>query len=178
MRLDEQLLREGKYMLLPVEVRNKVINVAAAGAAIGFGTGVIGALPKGRLLFLGAVSALTFSALTTGTGNVTATFNGDYSVGTATTVDADLADANEDNIIDGEAAGTTSGVIGPAVAKVTPVSNGVSAQATKAHIIDNSAGNVNLNLNILIDAADITDATSVDLTVNGSMVVAFINLDG
>ena len=178
MRLDEQLTREGKYVILPVEVRNKVINVAAAGAAIGFGTGVIGALPKGRLAFIGAASAFTFSALTTGTGNVTATFNGDYSVGTVANANVDLAGLGEDNIIDGEAAGATSGVIGPAVAKVTPVSNGASAAATKAVIIDNSAGNLNLNLNILLDAADITDSTSVDLTVNGTLVAAFINLDG
>lgn len=145
-----------------VVVRNQVVAVTGVGVAVGFGTGVIGDFPEGNILFLGAVAYFEIK----GSGadaNLVDTWNGDFSVGTAPTVDVTLSGAEVDLIP------STSTTI--AVAEVSPRTRAVNAVQA---IFDNTDNSLEVNLNILVDAADITDGATVNLTVNGEVTLAYI----
>ena len=143
-----------------IPIRN--ISLAVANGAPGFGTVVLAGLPQGNILFLGAVSYLQFF---TDDADITATFDGDYSIGTVPTVDGDLADANEADII-------PSTAFGAATAKLSPVIRGVSTDALGGLIIDNTDNTLELNLNVLIDDAAIAGAAT--FTVNGTVAIAYL----
>lgn len=138
--------------------------VSVVDGAPGFGTTVVAALPIGNLLFLGAVAYLQF---TTADADIIAAFDGDYSLGTVATVDSDVADAGEADLV-------PSTAFGAATAKVSPVIRGVSTDALGGGIIDNTAGTLNINLNVLIDDTSISGAA--DFTVRGTVHIACIVL--
>ena len=146
-----------------VKQRIKVSNVSLSvvDGAPGYGTVVIGDLPQGNILFLGAISYLSF---TTSDADVTATFDGDYSIGTVPTADSDVADSGEADII-------PSTALGAATAKVSPVVRGASTDAIGGGIIDNTDGSLEINLNLLIDDAAISGAAI--FTVNGYVEVLY-----
>lgn len=145
---------------------NTTVTVSAAGAAVGFGTTLIGSFPEGNVMLLGAVASLSFSAVTTANaGNVIAAFNGDFAIGSLADANGTLA-GNEINII-------SSTALGPAAAKVTPYTRGTGVNLD---VLDNTAKTLGLNLNVLVDAADITDSTSVTLTVVGTVDLAYVVL--
>lgn len=146
-----------------IPVRGLVVNVAATGINIGFGTSVIQGLPEGNLLFLGALANLRFSGPVGGSANLVDTWNGDFSIGSAPTADNVLSGAEVDLV--------PSTAVGPATAEVSPVTRGANAGAV---MFDNTDGSLELNLNVLIDAADIVDDTNVNLTVDGVVHLAFI----
>lgn len=141
---------------------DRTVAVTATGAAVGFGTGVIGDLPEGNILFLGAVGYLQLS----GSGsdaNLDATWDGDFSVGTAPTADVTLSGAEVDIL------GSTA--LGAATAEVSPRVRAVNA--TQA-MFDNTDGSLELNLNVLIDAANIVDGATVNLTARGTLQLAYV----
>lgn len=142
--------------VIPVEV-----TVAITDGAPGRGTAVIGGLPTGNILLLGVVCYLTFTKVG---ANITATFDGDFSVGTVATADNDLSDTGEANVI-------ASTAMGAATAGVSPR---IRAVANTAAVLDNTAGDLELNLNVLIDDAAISGADS--LTVSGFISVAFLDM--
>jgi hypothetical protein len=163
-------LARGKSAVAPIikqtiGLDDVAITVAAASTAVGFGTAVIGDFPAGNILFLGAVSYLRF---TTADTDLTATFDGDYSIGTAPTADVTLSGSEVDVI--------PSTALGAATARVSPVARGASAAAQTGVIFDNTDGSLELNLNLLIDAASIADDTSATLTVDGVVYVSYIVL--
>jgi len=144
---------------------NTAVTVTAAAAGVGFGNVALQAFPEGNVLFLGAVSNLRFSALGANATNAIAAFNGDYAIGS--TVDADgTLSGTEVNLV-------ASTALGPAVARVTPFARGSGATQV---VLDNTARTLNMNLNVLMDAANITDATSVTLTVEGTLDIAYVML--
>lgn len=130
---------------------------------------VIGGLPQGNILFLGAVSYLRLA----GSGsdaNLTADFEGDYGIGTIPNANTNLTDAGDDNFI-------PSTAIGPATAEVTALTRGTSTEATEqGAIIDNTDGSLELNLNVLLDANEVTNAAEVTLRATGSLHIAYIVL--
>ena len=138
------------------------ITVANGSSAPGIGTAVVGDLPEGNILVLGAVAYIKFDA--TGDTDATATWNGDYSVGSAPNADADLTDAADFDLI-------ASTAVGPAVARVSPVTRGVNAAQS---MLDNTDGSLEVNLNLMIDDADQSGAVSVLAT--GYIDIAFIVL--
>lgn len=141
---------------------NQVVAVAAAGAGVGFGTVVVGDFPEGNILLLGVAAYLSLA----GSGvdaNLTAAWTGNYSIGTTATVDATL-DTTDANII-------ASTVLGAATAEVSPR---VRAVNNTSLMLDNTDGSLELNLNVLIDAASITDATSVNLTASGVLQLVYV----
>lgn len=144
---------------------NTTVNVTATAAGVGFGTVALGALPEGNVLFLGAVANLRFSALGANSANVIAAFNGDYAIGSGADADGALSGA-EVNMV-------ASTALGPAVARITPFARGTGATQV---VLDNTAKTLNINLNVLVDAADITDATTVTLTVEGTLDIAYLML--
>lgn len=140
------------------------VTVSATGAAIGFGSVVLSGLPEGQLKMLGAAVKLDFK----GSGsdaNLVDTWNGDFGVGTTPADDATIS-GDDVNVI-------ASTALGPAVAEVAPTVNAING--TDA-VFDNTAADLELNLNVLIDAADITDDESVDLSVTGVVEFTFITL--
>lgn len=130
---------------------------------VGFGTSVISGLPQGNILFLGAVSYLQFRK--SSASGVQDTFDGDYSIGTVATVDTDVADAGEADVI-------PSTALGAATSGVSPVVRG--ANATQA-MFDNTDGSLELNLNVLIDDANISADDQV-LTATGSVQIVYVVL--
>lgn len=153
-----------KVIKQTIAVKNLVVPVTSVTTAVGFGTAVIGDLPQGNILFLGAVAYFAFS----GSGadaNLVDTWNGDYSIGTSPTADVTLSGAEVDII------GSTATT--PAVAEVSTRARGTNVVQS---MLDNTDEAMELNLNVLIDAADIGDSQTVNLTVNGELYIAYILL--
>jgi len=146
-----------------IPVKALALTVANGSGAPGFGTVVAADLPDGNLLFLGAVAYLKF---TSADADITATFEGDFSIGTTATADATLTSGDADII--------PSTALGPAVAKVTPVARGASTDTLGGGIFDNTDGSLELNLNVIID--DASQSAAVDLTVDGVIHIALIVL--
>lgn len=142
-------------------VRNLTISTTAGVAAVGFGTAVLGDFPEGNILFLGAISYLQFL---TADADIIATWSGNYSVGTVATVDNDVADTGEADVI-------ASAAIGAATAKLSPVTRG---EKSTVAMFDNTDGSLELNLNLLIADASFTDGQSADFTANGYVQLCYI----
>lgn len=140
------------------------VAVASVGAAVGFGSLVVGDLPEGNILLLGAVAnvKLAGSSVDANLGN---TWSGDFAIGSTATADVTLDGTDVDVI--------PSTAMGPAVAEVSPITRG--ANATQV-ILDNTDGSLELNLNVLVDAADIVDDQSVNLTVSGELHLCYVVL--
>lgn len=145
-----------------VVLDGKTVSVSATGSAVGWGTVVIGDIPEGNILLLGAVAYVQFSGSGTDP-NLTATWDGDFSIGTSPTADVTLSGTEVDLI------GSTA--LGAATAEVSPRVRAVNA--TQA-MLDNTDGSMELNLNVLIDAANITDDETVVLNVSGVLQLAYI----
>lgn len=140
---------------------NKTLDVTATTTAVGFGTTVIGDLPAGNILLLGAVIYLQLS----GSGSdadLAATWDGDFSVGTTATADVTLSGTDVDII--------ASSALGAATAEVSPRIRAVNV--TQA-MLDNTDGSMELNLNVLIDAANIVDDSTVTLTAVGILQLLY-----
>lgn len=145
-----------------VAVRALAIQVDGA-TGVGFGTAVLGGLPQGNILLLAAAAYLQFTKASTATG-IQATFDGDYAVGTTATADATLS-GTDVNIV-------ASSALGAATGGVSPMARGVGSTSS---MVDNTDGSLELNLNLLIDDANIS-ADDQDLTVTGIVDVAYIVL--
>jgi len=136
--------------------------------AVGFGFVKIADLPEGFLLFQGAVIK-DLVITENGSADVSDTWNGDVSLGSVGTVDVDVGDANEANFM-----GSTA--VGAAVAGVTPSQDIMSAEGINGVLLDNSAGSLDINLNLLVDAADMGDDKSVVFGVTGTLIISFVPL--
>lgn len=147
-----------------VPVRDMQVTVAGL-TGVGFGTAVIGDVPEGNLLFLGAVSYLQFTG--PGSANLQDNFDGDYAIGTAPTADATLAGAEVDII--------ASTALGAATAEVSPRARGTHAVAITGTVLDNTDNSLELNLNLLIDDASI-DANGIVMRANGEVILTYIVL--
>lgn len=134
-----------------VKLSDLAIRTSGA-SGVGFGTAVIGDLPVGNILFQGAAGYLTFTKLDAGT---IATFDGDFSVGSAPTADGSLAGAEVDIL--------PSTALGAATAGVSPTVRSVNATQV---MLDNTDGSLELNLNLLLDDASVS-ADDQDFTVDG-----------
>lgn len=136
----------------------KDVAIAVAGASgVGYGTAVIGDFPEGNILFLGAVA---YAQFTTADSDVQAAFDGDYSVGTTATADATLS-STDANIVG-------SSALGAATDGVSPVARGTGATVA---MLDNTDGSLELNLNLIIDDANISGTG--DFTATGYVEVAY-----
>lgn len=163
-------LKRGGHLTKQNVTRHKILvkdlelTVSATGAAVGFGTAIAGDFPEGNILFLGATGYLKFD----GSGsdaNLVDDFEGDFSVGSTGTDDVTL-DGTDVDIL-------PSTPLPAATAEI-----GVRTRAANAAqaMLDNTDGSLEMNINALIDAADITDGESVVLTVNGEIELCYIVL--
>jgi hypothetical protein len=130
----------------------KAVPITVSGATgVGFGTAVIGDLPEGNILFLGATGYLQFTKDATAT-LVTATFTGNYALGTAPNADVTLSGAEVDLL--------PSTALSAATAGVSPVTRAANNTAV---MLDNTDGTLELNLQMLIADADISGASQLML---------------
>lgn len=148
-------------------IRVKNVPLVATGAAgVGWATAVVGDFPQGNILLLGAVAYLQFSKNTVaGAAGVQDTFDGDYSLGTTPTADNALA-GTEANIV-------PSTPLGAATAGVSPVVRGAST--TPPGMLDNTDDSLEINVNLLIDDANIS-ADAQNLLVSGVIYVSYVVL--
>ena len=115
-------------------VKDDTLTVSATGAAIGFGSLVIGDFPEGNILFLGAVGYFQFA----GSGsdaNLTADWEGDFGVGTTPASDATITGTDVDIV--------ASTALAAATAEVGVRTRGVN---TTQAIFDNTDGSLEINL--------------------------------
>jgi hypothetical protein len=140
------------------------VDVSATGANKGFaGVAIPGlTLAEGNILLLGTVATLSFESLD---ANAIDAWQGDFALGTVATVDADTADDGEDDVLDLQALAATGGT------EATTKYDYVPLEANS--LIDLTAGSASVNLNILLDAASITDDTTAQIRVVGSISVAY-----
>lgn len=139
----------------------KSISVAGT-SGVGWGTVVIGDLPEGNVLFLGAIAYVTFTGPTS--ASLGDTWNGDWAIGTAPTGDATL-NGSEVNLIP-----STPTVV--AVSEVSTGNRGISTTTETGAILDNTDGSLEFNLNLLVDDADISG--TVAITAAGFLEIAYI----
>lgn len=163
--------------MTPVRLRyplNHTVTAAAAGAGVGFGNVTIGALPEGNVLLLSAGGYFNF---TSSSANLTATWGGSFGVGSTADADGTLA-TTEVNVV-------ASSTIAAATSKTSNNNRGLYAGSNAAAntftasppvLVNNVAKGVNLILNVVVNAADITDATSAPITVTGYLDIVYMVL--
>lgn len=148
-----------------ISLEGKTVTVSATGSAIGFGSAIISDFPEGNILLLGIGGTVGFA----GSGsdaNLTDTWSGDFGIGSTPASDATIAGADVDILASTAIGAATAEVIAP-------------ARVAEAHgdtILDNTDGSLEVNLNLLIDAANIVDDESVEITLSGSIDLAYIVL--
>jgi hypothetical protein len=162
-------LSRGRNQLKQNITRNKIlvkdleVEVSATGGGVGWGTVVAGDIPEGNVLFLGAAAYLTFAG--PGSDDLDDDWTGGFAVGTIPDEDGTLTGAEVDLIL--------YTAIGAAEGEKSPRTRGV--HYTQA-MFNNTDGSLEVNLNVLIDAAKIGDDKSVTLTVNGEIELVYIVL--
>lgn len=129
---------------------------------VGFGSVVIGDLPAGNILLLGAVSYMQFTGPTA--AGLTDTWEGDYGIGSTPASDATITNGDVDII--------PSTAIAAATAEASPRTRGVSTTSLNGAILDNTDGSLELNLNLLVDDASIS-ADDINMTVNGELILLY-----
>jgi hypothetical protein len=140
----------GKYR---VEVPGRTISVLGVTTAIGFGALPLDDFPAKRLNIHGIRANLGFQRLDT---NVIATWSGDWSLGSTPTADLTLAGTEVDLI--------PSTAIGPAVSGNIP---GVDVLVNTPILNRAWTAGEEINLNLIVDAADIVDGSTAAIKVTG-----------
>ncbi|HET6417631.1 MAG TPA: hypothetical protein VFG22_15140 [Polyangiales bacterium] len=147
-----------------VTVRDAAVTVDGA-TGVGFGSVVIGDIPEGNILILGAVAYMQFTGPTS--ASLDDDWVGDYGIGSTPADDATIT-TTDINII-----GSTA--IAAATAEASPRTRGTSNTTDLDHILDNTDGSLEINLTLLVDDANI-GADGLDFTVNGELTLAYIML--
>lgn len=132
-------------------------------SGVGFGSAVIGDLPAGNILILGAVAYVQFDSAG-GQAGLVDTWNGDFGIGSTPAGDATLTGADVDVI-----PSTPTTV---AASEDAPRTRGAGGTQS---VLDNTDGSLELNLSLLIDDADIS-ADGVALTATGELYLSYVVL--
>ena len=134
------------------------VPVSVVGASgVGFGGAKIYTFPEGRILVLGVTASLKVDPLAS---NLEAADGGDYGIGTTIVSDADLGD-------------TTDVDLCPATS-IDPIGTAVGAALAASAHFDGTSSAKMVNLNLLIDDADIGGTEIVGMT--GTVTLTWINL--
>jgi len=150
-----------------IDMSNFTVTVSAAGAGVGFGSVQIHDFPQGNILLVGVGGTVGFA----GSGsdaNLTDDWIGDFGIGTTAADDATITGADVDIVASQDTTIASSEVV--AAQRVA------EAHADAGGLFDNTDGSLEVNFNMLIDAAEITDASSVEITLSGSIDIAYIVL--
>lgn len=148
-----------------IKVRDLVVTVDGA-TGEGWGTSVVTGLPQGNLMLFGAVSYLQFTGPTS--VNLDDDWEGDYGLGTTPADDATITAGDVDI--------APSTAIAAATLEASPITRANQPDGSICGVVhDNTAGTLELNLNLLIDDANI-GADGIDVTVNGEVYLAYAML--
>jgi hypothetical protein len=152
-----QQIRDGKVNgPYRIELRGQSISVLAVTTAIGFGSCVIGDFPNKRLYIRGIKASLGFVKQD---ANIIATWSGAWSLGSTPTADLTLAGTDVDIIPSTSVGPAVAGrIVAPAVGSEVLVTTEITRTWTAAE---------ELNLNLIVNAADITDSTTGVVKVFG-----------
>lgn len=166
----QRSLSRGPALRQPITKQTLVVKdgtLTVDGASgVGFGSLVIGDFPAGNVMLLGAVAYFTFTGPTS--GDLDDDWAGDYGIGTTPAGDATITAADV-NVV-------PSTAIAAATAEASPRTRGVEPDGSLCgQVFDNTDGSLELNLNLLIDDANI-GADGIDMTVDGELQIAFIML--
>lgn len=140
---------------------NATITVGNTSGA-SFGSKKIYDFPKGRILLLGGRANLEFDW---SGQDIAATGSGDASLGTTATADATLSSTDVDLMA--------------STALTDPFVGGVGALAgnfVNPTNFDGTGTAKDMHLNVIIDDADVADAASDTITLNGTVEFSWINL--
>jgi len=119
--------------------------------------------PEGNIYVLGLMAQLAFD-VSAGSANISDTWSGDIAIGTVATADNDITTpATNDDVL----TSTTTGVASSEAIAATDFSN------VTPFILDVTAGAVALNLNMIVDADDVTNATAATITVIGDLTILY-----
>lgn len=144
---------------LRISLNEAMTFTGSTGVAV-FATAVIGDFEEGNVCILGAVSNLTFTGPTS--ANLADDFQGDYGIGSTATADATIG-GTDANII-------PSTAIPAATAEV---SANVRAALAAPVTLDNTDGSLEVNLNVALDADEVTDGEEVVVTVTGTVDIVY-----
>lgn len=134
---------------------------------VGWATAVIGDLPVGNIALIAAAAYVKLTKLVA-TG-IQDTFDGDLAIGSAPTADATLSGSEVDVI---PSTAFAAAAVGGTTGRMRAV-NG----ATQV-MLDNTDGTLELNLNVLIDDANISaDTQTVTAAVELSLVFSVLSDD-
>lgn len=147
---------------------NGSMDITGVAATVDAGTFVIGGLPEGNILFLGAVANIIVDA--GADTSVIDDWTGDFGIGTIPNANVDLADAGDDDIIPSTALTADTGT------KATLQTRGASTGTEGGVTHDNTAGTLELNFNLLIDDNVITDTEVGTFAVTGELYLTYIVL--
>ncbi len=160
----------GDPLRLPItrrifKAKDLTITMTAA-AGVGWGTVILGDWPEGNVVLLGAVGYFEFkgSGVDADLGD---TWEGDYGVGTVPTANATLDTGKVDML--------QKTAIAAATAEVSPRTRATHLPADIGEVHDNTDGSLELNLNLIIDDADIAGDDTV-ITINGELHLVFLML--
>lgn len=140
----------------------KTIDITSVSTAVGFGTLVIGDFAEGNILYFGMAGTIGFA----GSGsdaNLVDDWEGDVSLGSTATVDVTLDTTDVDLL--------ASTAIPAATAEVVDAFR--VAEVATPIMLNNTDGSLEINLNMLIDAADIADDETVTITLSGTIELAY-----
>jgi hypothetical protein len=139
------------------------LTLAAAGAGVGFGNVKLYDFPEGYIYVQGIVADL---AITSADADLSDTWNGDIAFGTAADADGTLA-GTELNLVPktDTPAATAKATTGDCV-----------STATEHIIVDGHSTAADLILNMLVDAAELADASNAPVAISGTITITWINL--
>lgn len=150
----------GAIQQTTLKFTNATVTVANTTGA-SFGSQKVYDFPQGRILILGGRANFTFNWAGQDIG---ATGSGDFSLGTTATADATLGTTDVDIM-------ASSAMLDPFVAGIgTGTGNLV-----KTTEFDGTETAIDMFLNIIIDDADVADAASDVVTINGTITFSWIN---
>lgn len=132
------------------------------GSGVGFGSAIIGDLPKGNILILGAVAYMAISG-PGGNADLVDTFVGDFGIGTTPAGDATISAGDVDII--------QSTSLAAATAEVGPRTRATHLPADVGEIHDNTDDSLELNVNVLVDDASISG--TVPMTITGELTLLY-----
>lgn len=163
-------LNRGPALRQHVTKQHFVLNALAieidGATGVGFGTVVLGDFPEGNILLLGCVAYISVAG-PGGDAGLVDTWEGDYGIGTTPLSDGTISAGDEDIVPETALAAAT--------AEVSPRTRAATSQTLSGVILDNTDGSLELNLNVLVDDADIS-ADDIGCTATGDVTIAFIML--
>lgn len=151
----------------PLQLHKAPLVITATGAGKGFGTMVLGGFPVGDILLLGCSFIYTVEELVPETF-LNADWGMSLGLGTTPTEDASIS-GTDSNLSAALSTSASSYVVAP--------QESYSGQNDAGDIFDNGGGDLEINLNMLVNADDITDDTSATVLITSSGVISYTVLN-